>query len=76
LDGVRLKVLFVNISYKKAEKNKEKKRKLTAVKKQGKYKKLSDDFIRCRMRQSDLSAEFVDNTHYSANIFLQAVLQL
>jgi site-specific DNA-methyltransferase (adenine-specific) len=40
LDGVRPKVLFVNISYKKAEKNKEKKP--AKVKKQGKYKKLTE----------------------------------
>lgn len=42
LEGVRPKVLFVNISYKKAEKNKEKKLKPTIIKKHGKYKKLSE----------------------------------
>lgn len=38
--GVRPKVLFVNIFYKKAKKKKEKKHKRAIIKKQGKYKKL------------------------------------
>jgi site-specific DNA-methyltransferase (adenine-specific) len=40
MDGIKPKILFINVSYKKAEKNKEKKGKKLKIKKIGRYKKL------------------------------------